>query len=211
MAAKITTSLLVILYMIQLAFSAPTGKITSLSPSTISTPSQHPLKQASGVTPNRPHLIRVSKTTSEETADPNKVFLDTTTLQLFETSHQTKPVSIFTSTTNNKVVINTAPEDSNGNIITSYHVQEKNNHINTPSAWNGRQAQILCRRLRQCRQRALEQRLGLLILGASLALAVVCACMRELCSLLDDERLELELGSKAVEEGMAMSSHGEKH
>ncbi|KAH0495636.1 hypothetical protein TgHK011_009171 [Trichoderma gracile] len=142
------------------------------------TPSQPLPEQVSGVAPNRPHLVRVSKTTSKETTDPEKTFIDTKTLQLLETSHQTKPVPIFTSTNNNKVVIITAPEDNNGNTITSYHIQE-DNHINTPSAWNGRQAQILCRRLRQCRQRALEQRLGLLILGASLALAVVCACMRE--------------------------------
>ncbi|EGR46672.1 uncharacterized protein TRIREDRAFT_109828 [Trichoderma reesei QM6a] len=188
MAIRVTPLLLTILYMTHQALSAPITKENPLPPATTSaalgtsTSTQHPSEQIPGTTPKRHHIIRVSKSTSDETA--NNYFFDTTTLQLLETSHQTKPVPVFTSSNNNKVVIVTVPDadynnnNNNGNAITSYHVQE--DLINTPSSvWNGKQAQILCRRLRQCRQRVLEQRLGLLILGVSLALALVCACMRE--------------------------------
>ncbi|PTB71942.1 hypothetical protein M440DRAFT_1385537 [Trichoderma longibrachiatum ATCC 18648] len=182
MAVRIIHLLLAIIHIAHMALCAPTGNISPLPPATISTPSQPPPKQIPGTTPKRHHIIRVSKSANQETSDSNNDFFDTTTLQLLETSPHAKPVPVFTSSNQGKVVIFTIPEDNNGSTITSYRIQDKpiDSTFSSPHAWNGGTARILCRqRLRQCRQRVLEQRLGLLILGASLALAVVCACLRE--------------------------------
>ncbi|TFB00653.1 hypothetical protein CCMA1212_007167 [Trichoderma ghanense] len=206
MAVRNISLLLTILYITNLALSAPTSKNTTLRPSTIFTPSQPPPEQIPGATPKRHHLIRVSKTPNQETSNPTNYFFDTTTLEFLETSHHTDPIPVLTSSSKDKVVV-IVLDDKNDNILTSYHVRE--NPIDTFSVRHGRQQEMLCRRLRRCGQRVLEQRLGLLIVGVSLALAVVCACMREMCALQEDESLEPE--SAAIEEGMASVPNREKH
>ncbi|KAL7812334.1 hypothetical protein V8C44DRAFT_329112 [Trichoderma aethiopicum] len=179
MAVRIIHLLLAVVHIAHMALCAPTGNISPLPPATISTPSQPPPERILGTTPKPHHIIRVSKSAKQETSDSKNDFFDTTTLQLLETSPHAKPVPVFTSSNKGKVVILNVPDDNNGNEIITYHFQE--NHISSsPHAGNGITARIPCRqRLRQCSQRVLEQRLGLLILGASLALAVVCACLRE--------------------------------
>ncbi|EHK16983.1 uncharacterized protein TRIVIDRAFT_214232 [Trichoderma virens Gv29-8] len=187
MAIRTTSLLLTILYVTGLVLSAPTARDVSSPLDAIAKLSQATSKRDSLTDPKKYRLFRVDRALWEKvskTDQPTKYFLDAT-LELLETSQNTEVVPVFPSSDKGKSVI----IDTNGDLMASY------GHDKFVPVWSRE------RKHRHHLQRALGQRFALFILGFSLALAIICSCMRNLCRPQDDsESKEPEPG--AVEKGV---------
>ncbi|KAL7947227.1 hypothetical protein V8C42DRAFT_317156 [Trichoderma barbatum] len=194
MAVRINSLLLTILYVTGLVLSAPVSRNGPLPLDSITKSSQATSKRtlADG---KKYHLFRVNRAVLEKmpkTDQPTKYFLDAT-LDLLETSQNTDVVPVFTSNKGKSVII-----DTNGDLMASY------GHGKFVPIW-GRER----KHHGPLSHRALGQRFALFILGFSLALAIICSCLRDLCHPENDsERQEPE--SSAVENGTAFHAKDEK-
>ncbi|KAL7795864.1 hypothetical protein V8C37DRAFT_31219 [Trichoderma ceciliae] len=167
MAVRITLLLLSMLYVTGLVLSAPTSRNTS---QTLTVITKHPQAQAASerasvAETKRSRIFRVDGALGgklSKTDQPTEYFLDAT-LDLLETSQDTEVVPVFASDKGKSVII-----DTNGGLMASYGSEkfvpvwgrERNHHgFHRPPA--------------------LGQRFALFILGFSLALAVICSCVRE--------------------------------
>ncbi|KAL6794741.1 hypothetical protein GGI42DRAFT_134817 [Trichoderma sp. SZMC 28013] len=187
MAIRTTSLLLTILYVTGLVLSAPTARDGSSPLAAITKHSQAASKRDSSADPKKHRIFRVDRALWEKvskTDQPTKYFLDAT-LELLETSQNTEVVPVFPSDTGKSVIV-----DTNGDLMASYG-QDK-----FVPVWSREKKHHGFHR-----HRAFGQRFALFILGFSLALALVCSCMRNLCRPEDDsERQEPE--PSAVEKGL---------
>jgi hypothetical protein len=171
MAIKVTSLLLTILYVTGLVLSAPTPKNTTLQPlAAITKPSQPQTlaEQASWIKAKRARLFRVDRALLEKLSKsgrPTKYFLDAT-LDLIETSQNVEGVPVFASDKGKSVTI-----DPNGDVMASYGPDK------FVPVWGREQKHHGSHH--HHRPHALGQRFALFILGFSLALAIICSCMRE--------------------------------
>lgn len=165
MAVRVTSLLLTILYVTGLVLSAPTARDASQPLAAITKQSQVTPEQVSGEKTKQYRLFRVDRALWEKiskTDQPTKYFLDAT-LDLLETSQNTEVVPVFTSDKGKSVII-----DTNGDLMASY------GHDKFVPVWSRERKHHGSRH-----RRAVGQRLAFFILGFSLALALICACMRE--------------------------------
>ncbi|KAK4059857.1 uncharacterized protein Triagg1_10963 [Trichoderma aggressivum f. europaeum] len=188
MAIRTTSLLLTILYVTGLVLSAPTARDGSSPLAAITKHSQAASKRDSSADPKKYRVVRVDKALWEKVSkidQPTKSFLDAT-LELLETSQNTEVVPVFPSDKGESVIV-----DTDGDLMASYGQdkfvpiwsREKKHHDGFH------------------RHRASGQQPALFILGFSLALALVCSCMRNLYRPQDDsERQEPE--PSAVEKGL---------
>ncbi|KAL7962591.1 hypothetical protein V8C34DRAFT_269237 [Trichoderma compactum] len=187
MAIRTTSLLLTILYVTGLVLSAPTARDGSSPLAAITKHSQAASKRDSSADPKKHGIFRVDRALWEKvskTDQPTKYFLDAT-LELLETSQNTEVVPVFPSDKGKSVIV-----DTNGDLMASYG-QDK-----FVPVWSREKKHHGFHR-----HRAFGQRFALFILGFSLALALVCSCMRNLYRPEDDaERQESE--RSAVEKGL---------
>ncbi|KAL7931033.1 hypothetical protein V8C35DRAFT_311067 [Trichoderma chlorosporum] len=190
MAIRTTSLLLTILYVTGLVLSAPAARDDSSPLAAISKLSQAASKPESDSNSKKYRLFRVDRDLwgkASKTDQPAKYFLDAT-LELLETSQNTEVVPVFPSDKNDKgksVIV-----DTNGDLMASYG-QDKFVPI-----W-GREKKHHGFHHHQ----ALRQRFALFILGFSLALAIICSCMRTLYRPRDEaERQDPQ--PSAVEKGL---------
>lgn len=182
MAVRITSLLLTVLYATGLVLSAPTAKDASSPLSSIITkPSQahtttttaERIAAARDKT-KRARLFRVDRalwSKLPKTDQPTRYFLDAT-LELLETSQAAEGVPVFAAASDkdsDKSVI----VDTNGDLMAAY------GHDKFVPVW-GRERKHHHHHHHHGahHSRALGQRFALFILGFSLALAVICSCMR---------------------------------
>ncbi|KAM0249009.1 hypothetical protein ACHAQJ_009215 [Trichoderma viride] len=205
MAVKVTSLLLTILYVTGLVLSAPTPRNTTSQPlAAITKPSQSqvPSEQPSWVKAKRARLFRVDRALLEKlskTDRPAKYFFDAT-LDLIETSQKVEGVPVFASDKGKSVVI-----DPNGDLMASYGPDK------FVPVWGRERKHHGSHHHHHHHPQALGQRFALFILGFSLALAIICSCMRDLCSQQDDtERPEPASEPSAVEKGTASELQNEK-
>lgn len=172
MTVRTTSLLMTILYVTGLVLSAPTPKTTVSEPlAAITKPSQPqtpPSERASWVNEKRARIFRVDRAFLEDTSKsntPSKYFLDAT-LDLIETSQDIEAVPVFAGDKGKTVTI-----DPNGDLMASYGSEKfvpiwghegkhHGHHHHRPV-------------------HALGQRFALFVLGFSLALAIICSCMRK--------------------------------
>lgn len=172
MTVRTTSLLMTILYVTGLVLSAPTPKNTVSEPLAAITkpsPSQAPSSErASWVNEKRARIFRVDRAFLEKLSKgdkPSKYFLDAT-LDLIETSQEVEGVPVFAGDKEKTVTI-----DPNGDLMASYgsekfvpvwsrHGKHHGHHHHHPP-------------------HALGQRFAFFILGFSLALAIICSCMRK--------------------------------
>lgn len=165
MAIRTTSLLLTILYVTGLVLSAPTARDGSSPLAAITKHSQAASKRDSSADPKKHRIFRVDRALWEKvskTDQPTKYFLDAT-LELLETSQNTEVVPVFPSDTGKSVIV-----DTNGDLMASYG-QDK-----FVPVWSREKKHHGFHR-----HRAFGQRFALFILGFSLALALVCSCMRK--------------------------------
>lgn len=180
MTVKKTSLLLTILYVTGLVLSAPTPK-TALSeplaalpkPSQPQTPSSPERASSPWANEKRARVFRVDRAFLEKLSKsnkPSKYFLDAT-LDLIETSQDIEGVPVFAGDKGKTVTI-----DPNGDLMASYGSEK------FVPVWGHKGKQHHHRPAH-----ALGQRFAFFILGFSLALAIICSCMRNLCSQEDVE------------------------
>ncbi|PNP55669.1 hypothetical protein THARTR1_04193 [Trichoderma harzianum] len=165
MAIRSTSLLLTILYVTGLVLSAPTARDASSPLAAITKHSQAASKRDLSADPKKHRVLRVDKALWEKvskTGQPTKYFFDAT-LELLETSQNTDVVPVFSSDTGKSVIV-----DTNGDLMASYG-QDK-----FVPVWSREKKHYSFHR-----HRAFSQRFALFILGFSLALALVCSCMRK--------------------------------
>jgi hypothetical protein len=169
MVVKTTSLLMTILYVTGLVLSAPTPKNAVSEPlAALPKPSQPQIQsseRASRANEKRARIFRVDRAFLENLSKgnkPSKYFLDAT-LDLIETSQDIEGVPVFAGDKGKTVTI-----DPNGDLMASYGSEkfvpvwgheEKHHHHRPPHA--------------------LGQRFAFFILGFSLALAIICSCMRK--------------------------------
>lgn len=169
MTVKTTSLLLTILYATGLVLSAPTPKTTVSEPlAALTKPSQPQIpsssERASWVNEKRARIFRVDRAFLEKLSKgdkPSKYFLDAT-LDLIETSQDIEGVPVFAGDKGKTVTI-----DPNGDLMAAYGSEkfvpiwghEEKHHHRPPHA--------------------LGQRFAFFILGFSLALAIICSCMKK--------------------------------
>ncbi|OPB41612.1 SSCRP protein [Trichoderma guizhouense] len=188
MAIRTTSLLLTILYVTGLVLSAPTARDGSSPLAAITKHTQAASKRDSPADPKKHRIFRVDKALWEKfskTNQPTKYFLDAT-LELLETSQNTEVVPVFPSDDKGKSVI----VDTNGDLMASYGSDK------FVPVWSREKKHHGFHR-----HRAFGQRFALFILGFSLALALVCSCMRNLYRPADDSE-EQEPEPSTVEKGL---------
>lgn len=164
MTVKTTSLLLTILYATGLVLSAPTPKTAVSEPlAAITKPSSS--ERASWANEKRARVFRVDRAFLEKLSKgdgTSKYFLDAT-LDMIETSQDIQGVPVFAGDKGKTVTV-----DPNGDLMAAYGSEkfvpvwghgEKQHHHRPP--------------------RALGQRFAFFILGFSLALAIICSCMKE--------------------------------
>ncbi|KAL7923432.1 hypothetical protein ACQKWADRAFT_289647 [Trichoderma austrokoningii] len=158
MAVRTTSLLMTILYITGLVLSAPTPRAPLSEPLAALTSSSERAteKRARIFRVDRAFLEKISKSNT-----PSKYFLDAT-LDLIETSQDIEGVPVFAGDKGKTVTI-----DPNGDLMASYGSDKfvpvwghEGKHHRRPG-------------------HALGQRFAFFILGFSLALAIICSCMKK--------------------------------
>lgn len=171
MTVKTTSLLLTILYATGLVLSAPAPKAALSEPLAALTKPSQPQTPSSErasspwVNEKRARIFRVDRTFLEKLSKgdkPAKYFLDAT-LDLIETSQDIEGVPVFAGDKGKTVTI-----DPNGDLMASYGSEK------FVPVW-GHEGKHHHRRPAH----AFSQRFAFFILGFSLALAIICSCMRK--------------------------------
>lgn len=166
MTVRTTSLLLTILYVTGLVLSAPTPKTVVSEPlAAITKPSGPQTPSSERVNEKRARIFRVDRAFLEKLSKsnkPSKYFLDAT-LDMIETSQDIEGVPVFAGDKGKTVTI-----DPNGDLMASYGSEK------FVPVW-GHEGKQHHRRPAH----ALGQRFAFFILGFSLALAIICSCMRK--------------------------------
>ncbi|PTB36371.1 hypothetical protein M441DRAFT_150506 [Trichoderma asperellum CBS 433.97] len=203
MTVKITSLLMTILYVTGLVLSAPTPKNTVSEPlAAITKPSQPQTpstERASWVNEKRARIFRVDRALLAKLSKsnkPSKYFLDAT-LDLIETSQDIEGVPVFAGDKGKTVTI-----DPNGDLMASYGSEK------FVPVWGheGKHHRHHHRRP----PHDLGQKFAFFILGFSLALAIICSCMRSLCSQEDLETTSPASDPSTAEKGTSSEVRNEK-
>ncbi|KAM0513063.1 hypothetical protein ACHAPE_008271 [Trichoderma viride] len=202
MAVRTTSLLLTILYVTGLVLSAPTPKTALSEPlAAITKPSQPQTPSSERASPpwaneKRARIFRVDRAFLEKLSKsnkPSKYFLDAT-LDLIETSQDIEGVPVFAGDKGKTVTI-----DPNGDLMASYGSEK------FVPVW-GHEGKQHHRRPAH----ALGQRFAFFILGFSLALAIICSCMRNLCSEQDLETSDPTSDPSTAEKGTSSEVRNDK-